>query len=83
MSQLVNKITIEGNLTADPESKIIPSGVTVTKISVAVNDRIKKGEEWKTETDFFNCEFWGKQAERLREWAKKGNKIDGVLIKKY
>ena len=53
-----NKVILGGRLTADPELKTTPSGVSVTSFTVAVNRRFsgKNGEE--TQADFINVTAW-------------------------
>ena len=41
----INRVVISGNLTRDVESRVLPSGLAVGKLSVAVNDRQKKGDD--------------------------------------
>ena len=71
----MNSINIHGRLTRDPESKFYDGG-SVCKISVAV-ERSYRGKDGKTETDFFNCTCFGKRAETIDKYFKKG---DGISI---
>lgn len=68
-----NKVFIGGRLTADPELKTTPSGISVTSFSVAVNRYTKPGEEQKT--DFFNCTAWRGLAEFISRNFHKGSSI--------
>jgi single-strand DNA-binding protein len=65
-----NKIMIGGRLTADPENSQTPSGVSVTKISVAVNRKAKEQQ-----TDFFNVTAWRGTADFVSKYFKKGSSI--------
>lgn len=65
-----NKIMIGGRLTADPENSQTPSGVSVTKISVAVNRKAKEQQ-----TDFFNVTAWRSTADFVSKYFKKGSSI--------
>ena len=58
-----NKVIIGGRLTADPELKTTPSGISVVSFTVAVNRRFgsKTGEE--STADFFNVTAWRQTAE--------------------
>ena len=47
-----NRVVLLGNLTRDPELRYIPSGTAVSEIGLAVNDRVKKNDQWVDETDF-------------------------------
>ena len=70
-----NKIIIGGRLTADPELKTNPSGVTVTSFTVAVNRRFggKNGEE--SQADFFTVTAWRKTAEFITRYFRKASSI--------
>ena len=41
-----NRVILVGNLTRDPELRYIPSGTAVSDIGLAVNDRVKRGDQW-------------------------------------
>ena len=70
----LNKVIIGGRLTADPELKTTPSGVSVTTFSVAVNRRyVKEGED--TKADFFNVTAWRGSAEIVTKYFRKGSSI--------
>jgi single-strand DNA-binding protein len=69
----INKIMLTGRLTRDPETRFLPSGQPVTKVSFAVNRRYQdRGGEWRDETFYMDAEIFGKQAEYLAERARKG-----------
>ena len=78
----MNKITLIGNLGRDPEMNYTPSGVAVTKFSLAVN-RVTKSStgEKEKETDWFNIVAWRQLAEICNNYLHKGDKvyIDGRL----
>ena len=69
----LNKVIIGGRLTSDPEQKTTQSGIAVTSFSVAVNRKVKQGEEQKT--DFFNVTAWRNTAEFVARYFKKGSSI--------
>ena len=74
MSTDINSITIIGNLTRDPELKTTPNGATLVNLSLATNVYVKDGD--KTETaHFFDCVVWGKKAEVVEKYCKKGNRL--------
>ena len=75
MNVVVNQINLAGNVTRDPEVRFLPSGIAVTKIGLAVNNRIKKGDEWVDDTCFVDVTIFGKQAEWAGENLDKGNLI--------
>ena len=66
----LNKVILGGRLTADPELKQTPQGVSVTSFSVAVNRRGKEQQ-----TDFINCVAWRQTAEIICKFFRKGSSI--------
>lgn len=70
----MNKITIIGNLTRDPEIAETPTGVTVCKFAVAVN-RNYKDDNGEVVTDFFNVVAWRTLAETCGKYLRKGKKV--------
>jgi single-strand DNA-binding protein len=62
-------------LTRDPELRYIPSGTAVSDIGLAVNDRIKKGDQWVDETTFVDITLWGRTAEIANEYLSKGSPV--------
>lgn len=72
----LNKAIIIGNLTRDPEMKALPSGMSVTSISVATN-RVWKDKDGnkKEDTDFHNVVVFGRQAETAAQYLKKGQSV--------
>ena len=72
----VNKALIYGNITRDPEMKALPSGMSVTSFGVATNRTWKNKEGVKQESvDFHNVVAFGKQAELIHQYLKKGSPI--------
>lgn len=69
----MNKVTIIGNLTRDPEIAETPTGVTVCKFAVAVN-RKYKDDNGEVVTDFFNVVAWRGLAENCGKYLAKGKK---------
>ena len=67
----LNKAIIAGRLTADPELKTTPSGLSVTSFTVAVDRRFGKEKQ----TDFINCVAWRSTAEFITKYFSKGNSI--------
>ena len=70
-----NRVILVGNLTRDVEIRYIPSGTAVTDISIAVNERVKRNNEWVEETNFFDITLWGRTAEIASEYLSKGSSI--------
>ncbi len=78
----MNRVTLVGRLTRDPELRYIPSGAAVISFSLAVNRRYKaQSGEWKEDTTFVDVVAWQALAERLNETLKKGSPVfvDGSL----
>lgn len=70
----MNKVTIIGRLTKDPELKYTPgNGTAVTSITVAVDRRFSK--DGKREADFIPVVIWGKIAETTAQYTAKGKLI--------
>ncbi len=69
------KAFILGNITRDPELKYIASGTALLELSVAVNERVKKGDDYEDRVSFFDCIAWGKTAENIHKYHKKGDPI--------
>ena len=71
-----NKVILGGRLTADPELRQTPQGISVTTFSIAVNRRFSKNNDGSQPTaDFFNCTAWRSNAEFITRYFKKGNTI--------
>jgi single-strand DNA-binding protein len=72
----LNKAFIIGNLTRDPETRSLPSGVTVTSFSVATNRVWKDQNGTKQESaDYHNIVVFGRQAETAAQYLKKGASV--------
>lgn len=70
----INKTIIVGRLTKDSELSYTPSNNTaLAKFSIAVNEYAGKGKD--EEVNFFNVTVWGKKAEALNKYTKKGSQI--------
>ena len=69
----MNKVTLIGNLTKDPELSTTNSGISVCRFTIAVGSRFSNsgGER---ETDFFNIVVWRGQGENCHKFLKKGSK---------
>ena len=70
-----NRVILVGNLTRDPELRYIPSGTAVSDISLAVNERVKKGDQWVDEVSFIDVTLWGRTAEIANEYLSKGSPL--------
>ena len=70
-----NRVILIGNLTRDPELRYIPSGTAVTEIGLAVNERVKRNEQWVEETTFVDVTLWARTAEVVNEYLSKGSSV--------
>ena len=72
----VNQATLLGNVTRDPELRYTPNGNPVISFGLATNREWKNDAGEKQEAaDFHNVVFWGKAAEIISQYVKKGNKL--------
>ena len=77
----INRVTEIGRLTRDAEVPYTPGGMAIAKMSIAVNRRVKAGDSWADEANYFDVQVFGKQAESLKPFLTKGKMIgvDGYL----
>ena len=68
-----NKVILGGRLTADPELKTTPTGISVTSFTIAVNRRSRNNEE--SQADFFNVTAWRNTAEFITRYFRKASSI--------
>ena len=73
----LNKVILIGNLTADPELKQTPSGISVSSFTIAINRRYqsKNQTEGQQTADFINIVAWRQTAEFVSRYFKKGKPI--------
>lgn len=71
----MNKVILMGRLTRDPEIRYSQGGnqTAIARFSIAVDRRFKR--DGQPTADFFNCTAFGKQAEFIERYLKKGTKI--------
>jgi single-strand DNA-binding protein len=69
----VNKLTIIGNLTRDPETRTVSTGNTVCSFTVAVNRR--KSANGQPDADFFRVTAWDKLGDNCQRYLAKGRKV--------
>ena len=83
MNTLRNKVQLIGNLGQNPEVKELNGGKKVAKFSLATNEtyRNKAGEK-VTDTQWHNLVAWGKTAEIIEKYLKKGSEVavEGKLL---
>ena len=83
MNNLRNKVQLIGNLGQNPEVKELNGGKKVAKFSLATNEtyRNKAGEK-VTDTQWHNLVAWGKTADIIGKYLKKGSEVavEGKLL---
>ena len=72
----MNNILIHGRMAKDPDTNYFNEGKCITKLVVATDRRFNDKDGNKV-SDFFNCVCFGKQAEVIDKWFKKG---DGIIL---
>jgi single-strand DNA-binding protein len=76
MAASYNRVILIGNVTRDIEIKYLQSGMAVTELGLAVNDRRKNQQgEWVDETTFVDVTLWGRTAEVAGEYLSKGSPV--------
>lgn len=77
MAANYNKALLMGNLTRDPEMRVLPSNMSVVNFGLAVNDRFKnkQTDQWEERPNFIDCEAFGKTAENIAKFLSKGKPI--------
>ena len=71
----LNSVVLSGNLTRDCELRSTASGSAILVFGIAVNERVKRGDEWVDQPNFFEIVMFGKRAESLSRILRKGMKI--------
>ncbi|MFH0852954.1 MAG: single-stranded DNA-binding protein [bacterium] len=73
----MNKVTLIGNLTRDPQAKKLPSGQSVSSFDLATNYSWQdiKTKARKENTEFHSIVAWGKLSEIINTYVKKGSKV--------
>jgi single-strand DNA-binding protein len=77
MARGINKVILVGNLGADPETRHMPSGGSVTNISVATSEswKDKNTGERKERTEWHRVAFFNRLAEIAGEYLRKGSQV--------
>jgi single-strand DNA-binding protein len=72
-----NKVILAGNLTRDPELRYTPGGMAIAKFGLAINRKWKDSQsgEMKEDVTFVDIDAFGKQAETIGQYLKKGRPI--------
>ena len=82
----INSVVLVGRITKDVGSdersfSYVGNGTAKAIVNIAVNRSVKKNGNWADEVSFINVTIWGKTAENLKQYLKKGTQIcvDGYL----
>ena len=77
MARGVNKVIIVGNLGQDPDTKAMPSGMSVTNLRIATSEswKDKTSGEMKEQTEWHSVAMFGRLAEIAGEYLRKGSQV--------
>ena len=75
MANDLNMVALIGRLTRDAEMRFTNGGMAIASFSMAVNKRKKVGDNWEDDAQFFDCTLFGKSAEAIEGWLKKGKQV--------
>lgn len=76
MAKSVNKVILLGNVGKDPEIRSTGGGTMVANFGLATTERSKDGQgNWQDRTEWHNIVAYGKVAEIIRDYVKKGHKL--------
>ncbi len=76
MAKSVNKVILLGNVGKDPEIRSTPGGTMVANFTMATTDRQKDPQgNWQDRTEWHNLVAFGRTAEIVRDYVKKGSKL--------
>ena len=75
MARGLNKVMLIGLLGKAPDVRTLTSGSFVSNFSIAVDDSYKKNGEYVKQTEWINITVFGKLAEIVAEYLKKGSKV--------
>lgn len=79
--QNINRWVGTANLTRDPEIKVTEGGTKIANMRIAVNTRVKRGEEWVDKANYFDLVTFGNKVDAIQRFLHKGSAIaiDGRL----
>ncbi|NIS79571.1 MAG: single-stranded DNA-binding protein [Anaerolineales bacterium] len=72
---MFQKIILVGNLGRDPEMRYTPSGQAVCNLNIATNRTWSRDGEQQKETAWFRVTVWGRQAETVHQYLRKGRTV--------
>ena len=71
----INHVVLVGRLTRDAELKYTNTGFAISRMSIAINTRRKKEDQWVEEPNFFDVVIFGKVAEAISQYLVKGKQV--------
>lgn len=71
----MNSVCLSGNIGRDPELRSTQAGTSILSFSLAVNERVKKGDNWEDYTNWIDVVVFGRRADSLSKILSKGTKI--------
>ena len=71
----MNKVILTGNLGQKPELRKANSGMPITNLRIATNERVKDGDQYKGHTEWHTVVGLGKQADNCCNFLDKGSKV--------
>lgn len=71
----VNKVSLIGNLGADPIIRYSQSGAPIANLRLAIGERRKDGDGWKDHTEWVSVTAFGKTAENVGQYLSKGSQV--------
>ncbi len=71
----INSVTLIGRLTKDPEIQQTQSGSMIARLSIANNETWTQNGQKQEKVSFFDCSMWGKLAEVVKQYCKKGMQV--------
>jgi single-strand DNA-binding protein len=76
MSRSLNKVMLIGNVGAEPELRVVPSGTKVAKVSLATNRSwTDRNGQQQTKTEWHRLNFWDKLADIVEQYVHKGDRL--------
>ncbi len=75
MGFTINQAALSGNLCADPELRQTRGGTAVLSMRVAVNERVRRGDEWADEPSYIDVVVFGGVATALSRELRKGSGV--------
>lgn len=71
----MNVVLLRGNLTRDPDLRSTSGGMPVCNGNVALNRRVKRGDDWVDEATFVDFVVWGRRGEAFAKYHSKGSSV--------